>query len=464
MKARFPDARVAAAMLATLCLPAPPDVGADEWSLPRELRDEIARLDEAQRRFISSGTALQFMPERQLEHELATRDAAAMSALLEDLMALAEQMAYDPQRDMGSIPLNTAAEEFNWHRVTTPEPLRKLQRSPGPFSVHRYMFPRSGVPTFAGARVAIWPEDLIAGSVDVAIIGVPSDMGSGRRNAEHGPRVMRALDTIGLADVESLIDPIAVLNVVDYGDFAVDYMSAERTVEHVAAMVAEIAATGAIPMLVGGDSSMLYPGVKGVVQAHGRGELGLVHFSAHPDAERLAVHTVSDVQAVFLLLREGLVAGEETVQVGLRGPAADAATLRWLREQGVRYHTMAEVRQRGYDAVLERVLDEVDDGPDRLFVSIDVSVIDPSEMVAAGRIAPDGLRLAQVRSAVRRLCAAKQIVGFEITDMAPMLDHSRLSALNANALLNACLIGLALRRAGLEPGYVHPLALDHGQD
>jgi agmatinase len=58
-----------------------------------------------------------------------------------------------------------------------------MERESGPFSVHRYLYPESGVPTFGGAKVAIWPEDLVAGDVDVAIMGVPSDMSSGQRDA-----------------------------------------------------------------------------------------------------------------------------------------------------------------------------------------------------------------------------------------------------------------------------------------
>ena len=70
--------------------------------------------------------------------------------------------------------------------LPTPAPLREHKREAGPFSVHRYMFPKSGVSTFGGAKVAIFPEDLIAGDVDVAIIGVPNNMSSGRRDARHG--------------------------------------------------------------------------------------------------------------------------------------------------------------------------------------------------------------------------------------------------------------------------------------
>ncbi len=138
----------------------------------------------------------------------------------------------------------------------------------------------------------------------------------------------------------------------------------------------------------------------------------------------------------------------------------NVSTLQWLRDKGVRYHTMAEIRQRGFEEVLERVLSEVDQGPDTFFVSIDVSALAPAEMIAAGRAEPNGL---SIRKTIRHVCAAKDIVGFEITDLAPMMDLSRLSVMHANAVLNACLSGIAVRKAGLEPDYVHPLVLDHGQ-
>jgi arginase family enzyme len=445
-----------------LCLAA--GAASADWSVPFEHRGKVAALPPEQQAFLTSGAALEFLPAVQLAHEVATRDADALVTMVGDLMALADRMGFDPATDLGAMPLNIESRGFNGHRVVTPPLLAERQRAPGPFGVHRYQFPVTGVPTFAGARVAITPQDLIAGAVDVAIVGVPNDMGSGRRNAEYGPRVMRALNTVAEPDVLTLVDPVEVLTVVDYGDFSIDNMSTERSVDHVTEMVAETAATGAVPMLVGGDTSMLYPGVKGVSRALGTGAFGLVHFGAHADAHRTAVHTVSDTQAIFLLLEEGVIDGEDLVQVGLRGPSVDAETLQWLRDRGVRYHTMAEVRTRGFGAVLDRVLDEALAGPARTFVSIDVSVIEPTEMVAAGRATANGLRIQQAAAAIRHLCAAKEIVGFELTDMAPMLDFSRLSAINANTLLNACLVGMAVREAGYGPEDVHPLALDHGQE
>jgi len=424
--------------------------------------DKLGDLSEAEREFITSGAVLDYIPRAQLEHELSVRDTPGLQALLADLMSLAEQMRYDPQRDMGAAPLNLASKRFNGPQATA-APLRETKREPGPFSVHRYLYPRSGVPTFGDGKVAIWPEDLTAGQVDVAIVGIPNNMSSGRRDAGQAPDFLRTVDTLGEPDAQSLIRPLEVLNVVDYGNFSIERMSTERSVERVAAMVAETAGTGAVPMMVGGDTSMLYPGVLGVARTRGEGSFGLLHFSAHADAEREGDHTVSDTQALFLLLEKGVVKGPATIPVGLRGPSLDEDTLRWLRSRQVRYHTMAEIRQRGFASVLKRVSREVAQGPGAFFVSVDVSVIDPAELIAAGRVETQGMLLQQVTGLIRQVCASKEIVGFAVTDMAPMLDLSRLSALNTNALLNACLGGMAIRAAGLEPDYVNPLVLDHGQ-
>ena len=433
-----------------------------DWAVPAELTGKVDALSEAQRLFIVSGAAIEIIPERQLTHELASRDTESLAALIDDLMAVAEQMGYSPERDMGAAPLNLTTKRFNRAVVTPPE-LRDMERDPGPFSVHRYLNPRSGVPTFGGAKVAIWPEDLVAGKVDVAIVGVPSDMSSGRRDAAWAPDEMRALNTIATPDVQSLIKPFEVLSVVDYGNFGVDKMSAERTVGHVARMVAETAATGAIPMMVGGDTSIMYPGVKGLAEVHGSETFGLLYLSAHPDVERRSDHTISDRQALYRLLEQDIIAGNKTILFGLRGAEVDVDSLRWLRAEGVRYHTMAEIRERGFDDVLKRVLREVERGPEAFFVSIDASVLKPSDMVAAGRIESNGMGVDQATRAVRQICASRDIVGFEITDVAPVLDYSRLSVLHANAMLNACLVGVALRKSGLDADYIHPLALDHGQ-
>ena len=59
-------------------------------------------------------------------------------------------------------------------------------REPGPIKTF-------GPLTFFGLPIAMTPEDLVAGEVEVAFIAAPVDMGSGYRGAGEGPTAMRAV-------------------------------------------------------------------------------------------------------------------------------------------------------------------------------------------------------------------------------------------------------------------------------
>src|SRR5262249_61339854 len=78
------------------------------------------------------------------------------------------------------------------------------------------------------------------------------------------------------------------------------------------------------------------------------------------------------------LIESGAVPGRNFVQVGLRGYWPPPDVLRWMEENRLRTHFMAEIRRDGFDAVLERALDEALDQADHLYISIAVDVADPA--------------------------------------------------------------------------------------
>ena len=66
----------------------------------------------------------------------------------------------------------------------------KEGRDPGPINIQRYpggMTPQ-GIPSFFRLPVAMTPDDLRAGQVEVAILGAYTDMGFGSRGAVFGPQ------------------------------------------------------------------------------------------------------------------------------------------------------------------------------------------------------------------------------------------------------------------------------------
>lgn len=447
----------AALMLGLGAQAAPPKA----FEYPAALGPKLSGLSAAERAFIDDPAKLEafgLTPER-LSLELEKREAAEVKAYVASLLAVVEESKFHAG-DTGELPLNPEASSFNSGTVLRPAILDERTRDPGPISLQRYLRQRTGIPTFANAPVAVRREDLVAGKVEVAFVGVPLDMSSGYRDAKHAPTTLRITDGLVGSDVDAQIDPTLVLRIADYGNLSVDNMSIERTIGHVRLMIADIVSTGAVPFIVGGDRALTYPDVAGVVDTLGKGKVALVSFSPHPDAIADFDHELVDAIAVGRVLTEGLVEGKNLVQIGLRGPQAKAADLQRLGAQGVRYHTMAEVEKSGWETVMSKALKEATGAADGVFVSFDMSVLDPGDAPGVGRPVPGGLTMREVTPLVRRLCAETKVVGFEMLDVAPIMDPTYKTAMNANRVMNACLSGIAMRKAGLtKPGYLNPVSV-----
>ena len=441
-----------------------PAAAAKPVDVPAWLQPRLEGLTTAQRDFLLSDDAVRFTGTRERLHQrLQDKSTAEIAAYVDGMMAVVKSEAFNPDTDMASIPLNTASPDFNSWKTRRPAEVEP-KREPGPFSLNYYASGRGGIRTFGGARVAIYPEDLVAGKVDVAIVGAPLDMGSYYRGQRFGPMAMRNEGGITNNDMNTMVNPGRILNIVDYGDIAIDNMSTERSVHHVRERVAEIARTGALPFIVGGDHSLEYPNIAALADVHGKGSFGVVHFDAHFDAGRDGPHFITHGAPVYRAVKEGHIPGRNFIQVGLRGGWPSADGFEWMRDNGVRYHTMAEVEKKGWEAVMKRALAEAREGGRKLYISFDVDVLDPAFVPGTGTPVPGGLTMREAMPIVRRLCAENDLIGFEIVELDPLLDASYRSALNANFIMNACLTGVAMRRKGIkDPGFLSELTTEHMQ-
>ena len=365
----------------------------------------------------------------------------------------------EPQVDpeLAIIRLDPNAENLDlWSglRDTSEDPVRE----PGPFYINRFNEP--AIHSFFGLPVALTPEDLIAGNVEVAIMGAPLDMGSGMRGAKFGPRELRSQSWAwGLPHMHVMTTWVNELVAVDYGDAPIDNMSTERSMPPVRRMVREIAETGAIPIIIGGDHSLEYPNVAAMADVYGKENVGVIHFDAHYDAGvGDSGHLISHGQPIRRLVNEGHILGSNYIQVGLRGYWPGESGFEWMREQRMRYHTMAEIERDGWAAVMARVLDEANDGPEHLYISFDIDVIDPAFTPGTGTPEPGGLTPREAFPLVRGLCAENNLVGFDLVELAPLLDPGYTTTLNANRVVQECLTGIAMHKMGLDGrSYLSPL-------
>lgn len=441
--------------------------------LPPELAKRLDRIPDEKLEFLRGEGALYFAERHDLLFaRFRDKSADQIEAYIDAMMRVRELLKFDPEKDLESIPLNTESDDFNWFRTRRP-PEFDTPREPGPINVSRYLGsgPKQGIPTFFNLPIALTPADLKAGNVEVAIMGAGLDTGSGFRGAAYGPRAVRTgvvykgQGMVVAQHMHTMVSAFNELTIVDYGDIGIDSLSLERSVRHIREMVREVAETGAIPMIVGGDHALMYPDVAGIVDVYGAGNVGVVHFDAHYDAGRNYDHLLSHGQPVARLVEEGLVPGENFIQVGLRGMWPGKSGFEWMRENGLRYHTMAEIEEKGWELVMQRAIEEAREGPRYLYISFDVDVLDPAYMPGTGTPEPAGLTTREAFPLVRRLCAETNVVGFELVEVNPLVDPGYTTAQNATRILRECLNGIAMRKRGLTSDhYLSPLTTDHGQD
>ena len=354
------------------------------------------------------------------------------------------------------------------------ETLPDLQagREPGLINLARYPFALSshGIATFLQRPVALTPADLRAAEVEVAMVGAGLDFSGGMRGAAFGPRALRANDmylpnvAAGLPHTHVMVDALDELVICDYGDAAVDFESVHRSIEPVRGIVREIAETGAKPFVVGGDHALMYPDVAAMADVYGKGNVGVIHFDAHYDAAEFGLgHWLTHGTPIRRLIEQGHVASHNFIQVGLRGYVPSGSDLAWMRDNGLRYHFMAEVERHGWEHVMERAIDEAGEGADYLYISLDIDVLDPAYAPGTGTPEPGGLTPRELFPLLRRLCAETSVVGMELVELNPLVDPTYVTPLVANRCAREMLTGVAMRKQGLtERHYLAEETVDHG--
>jgi agmatinase len=294
------------------------------------------------------------------------------------------------------------------------------------------------------------PAELRARAVDAAIVGAPfDDAVSHRPGARFGPRAIREAN-YGTGSLNSLqldVEPFEVLNVVDAGDANIVPAWIERGHALIYRKVREVAETGAIPFVLGGDHSITWPSATAIAEVRRPGSVGIVHFDAHADTANedwgvLAGHGTP----MRRLIESGAVRGRNFVQVGLRGYWPPVETFTWMKEQGLRWHFMREIEERGAEAVVADAISEALDGPDYVYLSLDIDVIDPGMAPGTGTPEPGGMLTREVLRAVRQIVGQVDLAGMDVVEVSPPYDHAETTAMAANRAILEALSALAVKK------------------
>ncbi len=268
----------------------------------------------------------------------------------------------------------------------------------------------------------------------VVVLPVPYDSTTtARAGARDGPgAIIAASEDMELYDADLGYEPYR-WGIHTLPELAPALGNAELTISRIEEVVSELLADGKFVVTLGGEHTVAV----GSARAHARRHDGLSVLAIDAHADLRDRYLDSPYNHACTLRRILEVA--PVTQVGLRSAEAGEAAL--IRERGLAFYAPQAYRRLagGPREVVERLSDAV-------YITIDLDGLDPSQMAAVGTPEPGGLLWDELVELLAAVAAARRIVGFDVTELAP--DEGPRACAQLAAKLTYRLIGLALGPPG----------------
>jgi len=266
---------------------------------------------------------------------------------------------------------------------------------------------------------------------DIVVIGSPLEKAA-PMNASHkyGPSELRRLSKNAMGTMEPWQGgydiPFDLCRILDYGN--VDTYGRFDLTDEVMKLIEfydeAVGQHGVTPFTWGGDHTVSYPPIHSLGERYG--PLGLIHFDAHYDLVTYAdfpypYHSGSQFTRN---MAEGNLDPERMITMGVRGRMS-ALVGGHVANFGNTVYSADEVYDMGTDAIADRVIEVVGDGP--VYFTLDADCFDTAWSTSNSAVEPFGLSSRQVWDIVRKVRASGKVnlVGADVVEYAPYMDPSQ---------------------------------------
>ncbi len=97
-------------------------------------------------------------------------------------------------------------------------------------------------------------------------------------------------------------------------------------------------------------------------------------------------------------------------------------------------------------AVVEDAITEALDGPEHIYLSVDIDVLDPGFAPGTGTPEPGGMQPIDLLNAIRQIVLRTDVVAMDVVEVSPPYDWAELTSQNANRCLLEAVSALAVKR------------------
>lgn len=253
------------------------------------------------------------------------------------------------------------------------------------------------------------------------LVGVPFDSTSSYRpGARFGPDAIRGtFSNIEIYSPELMVD-LDRLKVADLGNLKFTN-NVEEMLDALGKVVLELVGKGETVGILGGEHTLTFASFQAMPK-----DTAMIVFDAHFDL-RDEYGGMKISHATFLRRLVERVGSEKILHIGGRAACKEEwDSLKELKIANVPSSIVALGRT-------ERILKEFLSDKERVYVSIDLDVLDPAYAPAVGNPEPLGLTTHQLLSLLHSI-KGKEVVGFDICEYTPIYDYGITGAVAAKLL------------------------------
>ncbi|HUX47244.1 MAG TPA: arginase [Desulfosporosinus sp.] len=279
----------------------------------------------------------------------------------------------------------------------------------------------------------------------IRIIGVPIDLGAGRRGVDMGPSAMRyaglkaRLQRLGweVEDHGNLEVPIPETREIK--NKQLKYLEEIVKVnEELHLKVAEAIKERVVPLILGGDHSLSIGSLAGMASSGRR--FGLIWFDTHGDYNSLETTSSGNIHGMPLAVANGIgakeltsigggqkkIREENTVIIGVRD--LDPQEREMLHRSKITVFTMNDIDQRGMKDVVNEGIRIASLGTDGIHVSFDLDVIDPAVAPGVGTPVVGGVTYREAHLAMELIAESGLLMSMDMVEVNPILDYQNKTA------------------------------------
>ena len=264
----------------------------------------------------------------------------------------------------------------------------------------------------------------------IVIFGAPFDStASYRPGARFGSAAIRH-ESYGLETYSPYLDrDLEDISVFDSGDIELPMGSSEMALDAISERTTEILKDGKLPFMIGGEHLVTLGTFREVYKKYP--EVQIFHFDAHTDL-RDDYLGVSLSHACVMRRCHDIVGDGQIHQFGIR--SGERAEWTFAREGHTDLHpfTLDDVNS---------VIKSIAPGTP-VYLTVDLDILDPSVFPGTGTPEAGGVTFEELRKALICVCRGLNVVGCDVTELAPTLDASGVSTAVACKIIRELLLAL----------------------